>query len=425
MVRAGAPIYVNAATMRSSQGRDLTGLRARVSELLATGDTVSLDTAAALSGFLDSADDARRLVPMFTDPATPVELRRRVTGTFRVLSFYAPELLPSVRGLLDGRIDDQAQFVADYLVRCGDAAARKAVIDWLETQDMGSNSTSRRSYMDPLLDHSDGKAAVLAFLRRSRANGHLVVEGRYLQLLAENGDEWAQTELRRATYRYSGFERANAVMAIEELARTEPEEAYFAAQRLLARHAVAVGAELMLIIDPARAGPELVERYCDAPPLLRLELRRRLRVQLGGQAMADLVRPFAKANGARRRAAAAQLSGAMPPGIAAPWLADLAGDGSPAVRTAARTALRDRGREAAAMSHQDLIATSPKPLQWARLTKVMELVDPYFLWARRDPASLEAIFDALPHEFLVDARKRRERLLKEREDAAKKADRKS
>ena len=77
------------------------------------------------------------------------------------------------------------------------------------------------------------------------------------------------------------------------------------------------------------------------------------------------------------------------------------------------------------MSHRDLIATSPKPLHWARLTKVMELVDPYFLWARRDPASLEAIFDALPHEFLVDARKRRERLLKEREDAAKKADRKS
>jgi hypothetical protein len=425
MVRAGAPVYVNAATSRSSPGRDLTALRAHVGELLAQDDPAALDTAAALSGFLDSEDDARRLVPMFTDPAATVELRRRVTGTFRTLSFYVPELLPSARGLLDGRIDDDARFVADYLAWFGDAAARKAVIDWLGSQDMGSNSTSRRSYLDALLEHADGKAAVIAFLRRSRANGHLVVEGRHLQLLAEDGDEWAQSELRRATYRYSGFQRGNAVLAIEELARTEPEEAYFAAQRLLTRHAVAVGADLMLIIDPERAGPELIERYCDAPPLLRLELRRRLRVRLGGQALADLVRPLATGHSARRRAAAAELSGAISPGISAPWLADLAGDGSPAVRKAARAASRDRGREAAAMAHRDLIPASPKPLQWARLRKVMELVDPFFLWVRRDPASLETMFEALPHEFLVDARKRRERLLMEREDIAKKADRKS
>jgi hypothetical protein len=77
------------------------------------------------------------------------------------------------------------------------------------------------------------------------------------------------------------------------------------------------------------------------------------------------------------------------------------------------------------MAHRDLIPASPKPLQWARLRKVMELVDPFFLWVRRDPASLETMFEALPHEFLVDARKRRERLLMEREDIAKKADRKS
>ena len=425
MVRAGAPVYVNAATSRSSQGRDLTALRSRVGELLSQGDPASLDTAAALSGFLGSDDDARRLVPIFTDSGATVELRRRVVGTFRALSFYVPELLPSARRLLDGQIDDNAQFVADYLARFGDAAAREAVIGWLDGQDMGSNSTSHRSHLDALIKHPEGKAAVIAFLKRSRANGHLVVEGRHLRLLAQDGDERAQNELRRATYRYSGFERHNAVLAIEELARTEPEEAYFAAQRLLARHAVAVGADLMLIVDPARAGPEMIERYCDAPPSLRLELRRRLRVRLGGQALAKLVRPLTTENSAKRRAAAAELSGSIPPGIVAPWLADFANDRSPAVRKAARAALRDRAREAAAMAHRDLLLSSAKPLQWARLKKVMELVDPFFLWAIGDPASLESTFDALPHEFLVEARKRRERLLKKREDIAKKADQKT
>ncbi|TWH78858.1 hypothetical protein IQ25_04140 [Novosphingobium taihuense] len=164
--------------------------------------------------------------------------------------------------------------------------------------------------------------------------------------------------------------------------------------------------------------------YCDAPPSLRLELRRRLRVRLGGQAMVNLVRPLTTGSSAKRRAAAAQISGSIPPGIAAPWLVDLACDSSPAVRKAARAALRDRAFESAAMAHRDLIPASPKPLQWARLKKMMELVDPYFLWVSRDPASLESVLDELPHEFLVDARKRRERLLKEREDIAKKADKK-
>ncbi len=423
MLRAGAPVYVNAAAMRSAQGRDAEPLRTRIAELLAAGDPASLDMAAALSGFLGSPNEARRLVALFTDPATPIAVCRRLTGTFRALSFYTPELLPRARTLLEGRIDDEAQFVATYLAELGDEEARRAVIAWVGAQDIGSQSTSRRSYIEPLLEHADGKAAVLAFLRRSRANGHLIVDGRYLVLLAEDGDEWAQGELARATYRFSGFERGNAFTAIKILARTEPDEAYFAARRLFGRHGLVMGADLMLLIDRERAGAELMALCETVKPSLRLDLLRRLRVRLGGTAMADLIAPVARAEGARRRAAAAHMSAVLPPHIGAPWLGDLAKDGSPAVRTAARRALRARGREAAAMAHVALIPGSPKPLQWARLAKVIELVDPYFLWSATDAASLGALLGTLPHEFIVDARKRREQGLKKREDAAKKADR--
>jgi hypothetical protein len=261
MLRAGTPIYVNAAKMRCSNGRDVSGLRTRIAELLAAGDPQSLDTAAALTGFLGKAQDALPLVAIYVAPATTDHVRRRVLASFRALHFYTPELLPVTRELIADKIDEEAQFVATYLVETGDDDARQAVIDWLSSQDLGSASASQRSYLTALLEHSAGKAAVVEFLRRSRANGHLVVDGEQLQLLADAGDSWAQEELVRASYRYSGFDRRNAIRAIDYLRKNEPDEAYFAAQRLLSRHAVATAADLMLEIDAERAGPELVERY--------------------------------------------------------------------------------------------------------------------------------------------------------------------
>jgi hypothetical protein len=75
------------------------------------------------------------------------------------------------------------------------------------------------------------------------------------------------------------------------------------------------------------------------------------------------------------------------------------------------------------MEHRDLLPCSPKPLQWARLTRIIELVDPYYLWSSSDPSSLRDALEPLPYEFTVEARQARRRSLKEREDAAKEADR--
>jgi hypothetical protein len=349
MVRAGAPIYLDPANTRCTEGRDVETLRARVAELLAAQDGESLDAAAALTGFLGSEDDARRLVALFMRPTTTSTVRRRIIASLRALDFYAPEMLPQARELMDGRIDEEAQFVATYLAERGDYEARKAVIAWLEPQDMGTASTSRRAYLGPLLRHPDGRAAVIAFLRRSRANGHIIVDGGLLQLLAEDGDEAAQAELSRATYRHSGFWRENSVTAIRLLAREQPDEAYFAAKRMLSRHGLAVAAELMLMIDPERGSRELIERYRDAKPSLRLELRRRLRVRLGGPALAALAEPLASAPSASVRTVAAELGGAIPSSVATPWLDALATDRSLRVHDAARQALRARRNEAAAM----------------------------------------------------------------------------
>ncbi|MER8517533.1 hypothetical protein NKH47_32105 [Mesorhizobium sp. M1060] len=422
MVRAGTPIYVNAAEMRGSIHRDMSGLRTRIADLLAAGGPQSRDMAAALTGFLEDAEDALPLVPIYVAPATTDHVRHRILASFRALRFYSPELLPLARKMLADKIDEEAQFVATYLAEAGDDEARQTVIDWLSGRDLGSASTSPRRYLTALLDHAAGKAAVVEYLRRSRANGHLVVDGGQLRLLAAAGDSWAQEELVRASYRYSGFDRGNAITAIDYLREEEPDEAYFAAQRLLSRHAVATAADLMLEIDPARAGPELLERYRHAKPSLRLQVERRLRVHLGGDALAALVTPLASAARASDRKIAAGLAAAVPPGVPLPWLQQLASDASPTVQQAARTALRQRRLEAAAIAHRDLLLSSPKPLQWAKVSTILELVDPFYLWARDDPANLREVLDALPFEFLEEGRQLRKKQLKQREDSAAKAD---
>lgn len=425
MVREGAPIYLDPANTRCTKGRDVEPLRARIAELLAAEDGESLDAAAALTGFLGSEDDARRLVALFMQPTTTRAVRRRIIASLRALDFYAPEMLPQARELMDGQIDEEAQFVATYLAERGDDEARKAVIAWLEPQDMGTASTSQRAYLGPLLGHPNGTTAVIAFLRRSRANGHIIVDGGLLQILAEDGDEAAQAELSRATYRHSGFGRENSVTAIRLLAREQPDEAYFAAKRMLSRHGLAVAAELMLMIDLERGSRELIERYRDAKPSLRLELRRQLRGRLGGPALAALVKPLSTAPDAGVRAVAAEVGGAIPPSVVVPWLDALATDGAPLVHDAAREAIRVRRNEAAAMEHRDLLPSSPKPLQWARLTRIIELMDPYYLWSSGDPSCLAHALEQLPYEFTIEARQARRRILKERDDAAKKADRNS
>ncbi|CAN7618081.1 hypothetical protein [Rhizobium sp. LjRoot254] len=178
------------------------------------------------------------------------------------------------------------------------------------------------------------------------------------------------------------------IATYEYLREEDPEQAYFAARRLPVRHDLAVAADLMLEVDPECAGPEPIERNRTAKPSLRLGLERRLRIHLGGEELATLASPLATASRAKDRTMAARLAAVIPPYISLAWLDTLAGDASPGVQEAARDAVRRRALEASAMERRALLMTSPKPLQWARLLAIIELVDPFFLWSRADPSNL-------------------------------------
>ena len=125
---------------------------------------------------------------------------------------------------------------------------------------------------------------------------------------------------------------------------------------------------------------------------------------------------------AMHRRTSAELAGWMPPSLSLGWLDGLADDEDAAVRSAALGAIRSRRLEAAAMDHLRAMASSPKPLKWARLQTVFEIVDPRFLWSRDDPASLSPFLDASEYEFFVESQKLYDKRAKAMADTEKKAD---
>jgi hypothetical protein len=421
MVRADAPIYLNAIEMRHGAGRSTDNLQSRVEELVATSDPADLLVATELGAFLSEPNKAETLVHAFLAHDTAEATRRRMVGTFRAIRLYDPRLLPGLRALLVGRIDEDAQFVALYLAEMGDKAGRAAVTDWLEDLNLGSWSSSRHSYLMPLAEHEDSRPTVISFLKRSREQGHLLTYGWELRLLAKSGDPRSHDELVRAAYRGNNGFGAGSVAGIEYLRTVDSGEAFFAATRLLARHSDPGAVDLMLQIDQETALTILIERYRDAKPSLRREIARRIRADLDGTRFASIVTQLAK----RKPLIAAELGGYVTPCLSLPWLDQLAEVGPAGVQEAARSALARRSREAAALGHLEAMATSSKPAKWARLQTVFNLVDPFFLWLRDDPASLQSFVEENPPEFLVEARSMRTSRNKELDDEAKRADQKA
>lgn len=423
MVRANVPVYLNAAELRSAGDRQMSTLRVRVEALIGTGDPEELRVATQLAGFLREPQDGQALVPKFADPTTPEATRRAMIGTFRSLRLYDPALLPTARALLIGRIDNHAQFVATYLAEMGDRDAKNVTVEWLDALDLGTWSSSHHSFLIPLLRHPDSRPAVVAFMQRSRQRGHLVMEGAYLRVLADAGDARAQEELVRTAYRGPDGFLTDPVAGIRYLHTIDSEEAFFAATRLLARHRQPAAIDLLLRIDINSAIPLLLRLYRQAPPSVRWEIARRLRLHINHGQLSALLDDLAHSTRHDDRTIAAELGGWMPPNVGFEWLEAFGDDQSPTVREAAQEALRKRAREAAAMAHLRAMDGSPKPVKWARLSTIFECVDPYFLWSRSDPASLRAFLDAHPTEFTVEARQLLSRRQKALDDEAKKADR--
>jgi hypothetical protein len=422
MVRADAPIYVNAAEMRSAEGRSTDGLRARIETLIASNEPDEQRIAAKLAGFLSEASQAEILLPLFTDEAVGVSVKQAIVGTFNALGFYDPSMLTAALPMLAGRIDDEAQFLAAYLAAEGDAEARKAVSQWLTHLDVGTWSNSRDAFIAPLLRHEESRPAVIDFLRRSRQGGHRLIDSQYLRLLAENDDTDAHHQLLDAAYRKPRASFLGTGAAIDYLRTLDREEAFFAARRYFARHESVEAVALMIDIDPAAAAPLLIDAYRRARPSLKDVIARQLRIKLTAEHCKGLINELAAGKTAQDRAIAAELAGWMPPGMAFDWLQNFASQGSPKVRLKAQASLRRRSREAAAMEHLSAMEQSSKPLKWVRLRTIIALVDPDFLWLRGDPASLQTFIDTHPPEFVVEAWQLRSQAIKKRDDRAKRAD---
>ena len=423
MVKEGAPIYVNAAEMRSVDGRAIKGLKHRVSDLLAGGDRDDVHSAARLAGFLKDKEDAEILLPVFVDPAIDDEIKQAIIGTFRALQFYDPQVLAVAERLMQDRYDDDGQFVAGYLAANGDADAREAVTRWLGKMQTDTWSSSHYAFIQPLMDHSDSRPATLEYLRRARDGGRLSINAYYVRQLAEEGDERAQRDLWKEAYRAPRFGGGRTVEAIKFLQSVDPDEAFFAARRFFARHGDAAAINLMLDINLDEALPILLAASRSAKPSLRADIARRLRTRLSADQILAMLNPLATANSVRERQLAADLAGWMPTTVDFPWLSALLQDSSMTVKTAAEDAIRKRTLEAAASGHLDAMKASAKPLQWARMQTMFECVDPYFLRSRTDPMGLGELLDTLPTEFVVEARQIHRQRSKKVSDELKKANR--
>lgn len=423
MVAHGAPIYVNAAEMRSADGRPTGDLKQRVSKLIADGNRDEIHAAVRLAGFLKNAQDVEILLPVFCDPAIDDEIKRSIIGTFRALQFYDPLVLAIAKGLMQDRYDDDGQFVAGYLASNGDRAARKAVTQWLSKMKTDTWSSSHYAFIQPLINHKDSRPETLEFLYKARGDGRLSINAFYVRQLAENGDERAQEELWKQAYRSPRFGAGHTAEAIGYLQSVDPDEAFFAARRFFARHKETASINLMLDINQHEAVPILVNAFRGAKPSLQADIARRLRTGLSADQVLELLEPLARANAVKERQLAANLARWMPSTIDFPWLDDLLHDSSMTVKTAAEEAIRKRSLETAASGHLGAMGSSAKPLQWARLQTVFECVDPYFLWSRSDPMGLGKLMDTLPPEFSVEARQLHRQRTKKVADELEKTDR--
>jgi len=423
MVRAGCPVFVNAADMRADEDRPAEPLEQRILALRDSDDDRDHQLAAQLAGFMPGDQAGDLLLPPFLRPQATTATRQAIVATFQAAGFYDPSMLDGVIGLLSGQPDRETHFVALYLARCGDADARRVLREWMAGRNLGDGSASDRSYLQALARHADSRASVAGFLRKSRANGHLLVDGWQLQLMADEGDVEAQLELTHSAYRSPAFGTGPRLTAIRYMQRVDRDEALFCARRMWAKKRSPAAIDLMLEIDAEQALSLLLRLYVDASYSERLEIARRLRSAAPLDKLTKALASLAVSPSMAERIVAAELAGWLPPGHDFEPLPTLEKEEEPAVVEAARDSILRRANEAAALEHLQLMATSTKAQQWARLQAIFKLVDPYILWRSNDPLSLGPFLERHPHEFYVEAEQIKKRRESKLENEAKRRDR--
>jgi hypothetical protein len=401
MVRAGSPVYVNAAYSRVE--RPTEELCARVAELARSRNPEEQRIAASLAGFLPDEVVGPILLPLFVADATSAETRVAIIATFNAAGVYDPSMLTSAAALLTSEPDQAAHLVAFYLARHGGREGRSAVAEWMGGRDLGHGSASDRSCLEEMARHDDGREAIVAMLRRSIDNGHLLHDSWQLRLMAEAGDSTAQQQLKKDAYRKSPFGPGRRLTAIRFIAREDIEEACFYARRMweMERHPAAL--EMIFDLDEGDGLRAAFDAYRRAGYGLRLEIARVLRSMAPREELAARLEVWAHSENPTDRHIAAEIGGWLPPDTATPWLDALRSDIEEEVADGAGKASERRHRQTAVLEHLKQMEGASKCRRWARLHAIFELADPNLLWRRDDPLSLGPFLEASPHEFFVEA----------------------
>lgn len=416
MVRRGSPVFLAAVDIREGGPPMATEILGEIQALLDHADPTERRIGINLCGFLGRETGGPLLAPFLTlRPATEDEAGL-IVSIFTQTGYYDPAFLPRVRDRLDR--EDRGIAAARYLAGHGDAAARAAVVDWLDGHALTRLNASEPPIAFHLLQFEDSRPGALRFLARLGASSlGRSREGQLLSVLAENGDADARRRLEAVSLRLPRNGTGAIITAIRTLSQELPLEGQAAADRLFRRSHDLAAAALLMRIDPVTGLDTLLQAYRTAKVATQWGLGRILRGAANRPLVLARLGEMARAPSGADRRIAAELAGWMPAEQPVDWLESLVEDRDPDVETAALAALRRRDADAGAAVLIETLPRQPRSRQWAWLNALIELSDPAHLTTPGDPRVIHDLLEALGEDFGQEA----ERLLDRREKDLKSA----
>lgn len=420
MVRQGSPVFLNAIDVRDGGPPIGAEILEEIRALLDHSDPAERRIGLNLCGFLDRDTGGRLMAPLLIDRQATDEEAGLIVSIFTQTEYYEPDFLGLIRTRLDR--SDTGLSAARYLAGHGDADARAAVVDWLDTHPLTQMNASEPPIAFHLLQFEDSRPGALRFLSRLAASSlgrsH---EGEVLSVLAENGDAEARRRLETLANRSPRNGTGAIIPAIRALSQELPREGQAAAERLFRRSNDLGAAAILLRQVPEEGLNLLLPAYPAATVANQWGMGRVLRSATARETILERLRTMADSQDSADRRTAADLAGWMPFEEPIIWLDYLVSDPDPDVENAALVALRRRSADANAAELIEALPRQPRSRQWAWLCALIELSDPSHLTTIGDPRSIHDLLATLGEDFGQEAERlieRRRRYLKAASDQA-------
>jgi hypothetical protein len=404
MVLRGAPVFLDAVSIRDGGPPVAAENLAEVGRLLTSADATERLHGINLCGFLGRDVAGTLLAPFLEAEDQDAEESNLARGVLMHLGYYRPSFLSGLRRRLTRGEGGEA--IARYLAGSGDEEARTSVVAWLEGHPLKSLNVSVLSIAFRLLEFEDSAEGGRLFLKRVRQAGlGWGYEGQILSALADAGDNEAAVSLEAVAHQAPGRGTDSVIAAIRTLARSSHPEAMVAAERFYRKARQAEAAKLMMRLDPEAGGKILLDDYISAPVPVRHQIGRLMRRHAPRAAYLDRLQEMSLDAADERREEAAELAGWLPAGEAVDYLDRLVDDEAEAVGKAALAAIRRRQTDAECGQLLAMIADQPRPRQWAWLRAMMARGEPAHFVDPADPLSILPLIDRLGEEFRLEANK--------------------